>query len=216
MIDKSVANLRQNYTFAGLKKNDLASSPFKQFEIWFKAALDSEVLEPNAMTLATATPDGKPSARIVLLKGFDEKGFVFYTNYDSLKGKQLIANPHAALVFFWERLERQIRIEGKVTKVSPEESDHYFQSRPKASQIGAWTSDQSQVISSREALETKQQQLESYYEELEVLPRPEHWGGFRLSPEIMEFWQGRPSRLHDRLVYYLQPDGSWVIKRLAP
>ncbi len=215
-MHESLANLRQNYTFAGLKKNNLETNPFKQFQNWFAEAIDSKVLEPNAMTLATATSDGKPSARIVLLKGFDERGFVFYTNYESLKGKQLIANPQAALVFFWDTLERQIRIEGKVTKVSAKESDTYFQSRPKASQIGAWTSDQSQVISGREVLEIKHQQLETYYAESEVLPRPEHWGGFRLVPETIEFWQGRPSRLHDRLVYYLQSDGTWEIERLAP
>ncbi|HHP7229315.1 MAG TPA: pyridoxamine 5'-phosphate oxidase [Xenococcaceae cyanobacterium] len=215
-MDRSVADLRQNYTFAGLEETDLDPNPIKQFEVWFQAALDSEVLEPNAMTLATATSDGKPSARIVLLKGFDARGFVFYTNYESLKGKQLIANPQAALVFFWDRLERQIRITGKVTKVSSQESDQYFQSRPKNSQIGAWTSNQSQEIANREVLEQKQQELAAFYAAAAVLPRPQHWGGFRLSPETMEFWQGRPSRLHDRLVYERQVDGSWSIKRLAP
>jgi pyridoxamine 5'-phosphate oxidase len=211
----NIADLRQNYTRAGLIEADAAIDPFQQFHTWFQAALSAQILEPNAMTLATTTAEGKPSARIVLLKDFDVRGFVFYTNYESLKAQQLSENPHAALVFWWGELERQIRIEGRVEKVSPDESDRYFHSRPIASQIGAWASNQSRVVASRDDLENKQLTLEREYQNQEI-PRPPHWGGFRVVPSVMEFWQGRPSRLHDRLRYSLQDDGSWLRERLAP
>jgi pyridoxamine 5'-phosphate oxidase len=216
IVDSSIADLRQNYTLAGLKETDVDSNPLKQFGVWFQQALDADLLEPNAMTLATATPDGKPTARIVLLKGFSDRGFVFYTNYESLKGKQLITNPYAALVFLWDKLERQVRIEGKVEQLSPEESDDYFHSRPKASQLGAWASTQSRVIANREQLEQQLLDLQAQYADDSIIPRPNHWGGFRVVPDRVEFWQGRPSRLHDRLIYCLQDDGNWKIERLSP
>lgn len=215
-MDSSIADLRQNYTLAGLSEADLDSNPIQQFNLWFEQALAADLIEPNAMTLATATADGKPSARIVLLKGVSERGFVFYTNYGSQKGRQLIANPYAALVFHWDKLERQIRIEGKVEKLSSAESLEYFHSRPKASQLGAWTSNQSQVIANREVLEQKLASLQAQYSDEDTIPLPEHWGGFRVVPNRLEFWQGRPSRLHDRLLYDLEADGSWSISRLAP
>jgi pyridoxamine 5'-phosphate oxidase len=215
-VDSSIADLRQNYTLAGLTEVDLDSNPIQQFNLWFEQALAANLIEPNAMTLATATPDGKPSARIVLLKGVSEQGFVFYTNYGSQKGRQLIANPYAALVFLWDKLERQIRIEGKVEKLSSRESLEYFHSRPKASQLGAWTSAQSQVIPNREILEEKLASLQAQYSGEVTIPLPDHWGGFRVIPDRLEFWQGRPSRLHDRLVYNLETDGNWSISRLSP
>ncbi len=215
-MDRNVADLRQNYTYGGLLEGDVKADPIDQFAIWFQDATAADLLEPNAMTLATAEADGKPSARIVLLKDYSDRGFVFYTNYESNKSQQLIANPQAALVFFWDKLERQVRIEGQVVKVSPTESDTYFHSRPLGSQIGAWVSDQSRVISDRQILETKQQNLEQKYQNSQQIPRPEHWGGWRVIPQTIEFWQGRPSRLHDRLVYTLQSDGTWQISRLAP
>ena len=214
-MERKVADLRQNYTFTNLLETKVDSDPIKQFASWFEEALNADLLEPNAMTLATASPDGKPSARIVLLKGYDERGFVFYTNYESTKGRQLIANPQAALVFLWDRLERQVRIEGKVVKIDEEESDNYFHSRPVSSQIGAWTSEQSQVIPNREVLEKRQQELAQKYSDGATIPRPPHWGGFRLIPDVIEFWQGRPSRLHDRLIYRLH-DTTWEIVRLSP
>ena len=215
-MDRNVADLRQNYTYGGLLEEDIKADPIHQFSIWFQDATEADLLEPNAMTLATADADGKPSARIVLLKDYSDRGFVFYTNYESNKSQQLAANPQAALVFFWDKLERQVRIEGKVAKISPTESDDYFHSRPLGSQIGAWVSDQSRVINDREVLETKQRKLEQQYQNSEQIPRPEHWGGWRVIPQTIEFWQGRPSRLHDRLVYNLQSDGTWQISRLAP
>jgi pyridoxamine 5'-phosphate oxidase len=215
-VDSSIADLRQNYTLAGLTETDLDSNPIQQFALWFDQALAADLIEPNAMTLATATAEGKPTARIVLLKGFNEQGFVFYTNYGSQKGQQLIANPYAALVFLWDKLERQIRIEGQVEKLSADESLAYFHSRPKASQLGAWTSAQSQVIPNREVLEQKLVSLQEQYSGDATIPLPEHWGGFRVIPNRIEFWQGRPSRLHDRLVYDLQMDGNWSISRLSP
>jgi pyridoxamine 5'-phosphate oxidase len=214
-MDLSVADLRKNYTRQGLNEADADLNPFKQFRRWFEEAVAAELPEPNAMTLATATPEGKPSARIVLLKDFDETGFVFYTNYHSQKGSELVANPWGAIAFWWAQLERQVRIEGQVEKVSAAESDQYYHSRPHGSQLGAWASDQSHAIASREVLETRLQQLKEEYEAKEI-PRPPHWGGFRLIPTEIEFWQGRPNRLHDRLRYRREPDESWVRERLSP
>lgn len=214
-MDTTVADLRKEYTLQGLKETDVDANPFKQFQTWFSQALQAQLPEPNAMTVATIGSDGKPSARIVLLKDFDENGFVFYTNYDSNKGQQLAKNPWAALVFWWPELERQVRIEGPVEKVSAQESDTYFHSRPIGSQIGAWVSEQSQVISGREVLENRLQELTAKYEGQEV-PRPPHWGGYRVTPKEIEFWQGRPSRLHDRLIYKLLDNSNWSIQRLSP
>lgn len=215
-MDSSIADLRQNYTLAGLSETEVAADPIQQFQAWFQQALEANLIEPNAMTLATATPDGKPTARIVLLKGVNEQGFVFYTNYESQKGQQLIANPYAALVFLWDKLERQVRIEGKVEQLQPTESEAYFHSRPRASQLSAWASDQSRVIRDRDILEQKLTDLKAQYTEDTAIPLPPHWGGFRIVPNRIEFWQGRLSRLHDRLVYDVQTDGSWQIQRLAP
>jgi pyridoxamine 5'-phosphate oxidase len=209
-----IADLRKNYTQAGLLETDVAGDPVQQFKLWFEQAVAANLLEPNAMTIATVTAEGKPSARIVLLKGFDEHGFVFYTNYNSQKGVELQQCPYAALVFLWGDLERQVRIEGKVELVAIEEATAYFHSRPASSQLGAWASDQSSVIGNRSILETRLQQLEAEYIEREI-PKPAHWGGFRVVPTEIEFWQGRPSRLHDRLRYQLV-DGVWKIDRLAP
>ncbi len=215
-MDTSVANLRQDYTKQGLREIDLDTDPFKQFKKWFDQALNAQLPEPNAMTLATATIEGKPSARMVLLKDFSDRGFVFYTNYQSHKGQELATNPQAALVFWWAELERQVRIEGKVGQVSPQESDEYFHSRPINSQLGAWVSNQSQIVNSREVLEQRQAQLKTKYAQ-QTIPRPQHWGGFRVVPTEIEFWQGRPSRLHDRLLYRRQEDdNSWLIERLSP
>ncbi|MGB6103394.1 MAG: pyridoxamine 5'-phosphate oxidase [Pusillimonas sp.] len=209
----SVADIRQNYEKFELLETSLAADPFEQFTLWFNDALKAGVPEPNAMTLATSTLAGRPSARIVLLKGFDARGFVFYTNYLSRKGHELAENPSASLLFFWPSLERQVRLEGAIEKVSPAESDEYFHSRPLGSRIGAWVSPQSQPIT-RTELEARAAELtESLGAEP---PRPEHWGGYRLVPDRVEFWQGRPSRLHDRLVYQLDAGQAWSRVRLAP
>jgi pyridoxamine 5'-phosphate oxidase len=207
-----IADLRKDYTRDGLASGD--PNPFRQFELWFEQALAAQLLEPNAMTLATVTAEGKPDARIVLLKGFDDRGFVFYTNFRSHKGQQLAENPHAALVFLWGDLERQVRIVGSVEKATHEEADNYFYSRPLGSRLGAWASTQSEVVPSREHLLERMTEFEAQYQDREI-PRPEHWGGFRVIPTEFEFWQGRPSRLHDRLRYRLQ-NGEWGVDRLAP
>jgi pyridoxamine 5'-phosphate oxidase len=210
-----IAALRQNYALRSLAESDVSPDPIVQFGHWFDEAIDSKVLEPNAFSLGTATPDGKPSVRTVLLKGFDHQGFIFYTNYESRKGEELNANPQGAMLFTWLDLQRQIRIEGAIEKVSVEESLDYFQSRPLGSQIGAWSSPQSRPIESREVLEKKQAALAAQYTGVEKLPLPPFWGGYRLKPLCFEFWQGRESRLHDRVVYTLV-DGNWKIGRLAP
>ncbi|HEX8981359.1 MAG TPA: pyridoxamine 5'-phosphate oxidase [Ktedonobacterales bacterium] len=212
----NIADLRHEYMLRGLDESEVDADPFRQFHVWFEAAVAAEHPEPNAMTVATATPDGVPSARMTLLKGVDERGFIFYTNYESRKGRELAANPQAALILFWVLLERQVRIEGHVERVEPELSDAYFHSRPTGSQLGSAISPQSQVIASREVLEQRYADLERTYANGEI-PRPPHWGGFRVIPDVIEFWQGRQSRLHDRLRYTRNPnDGTWRIERLAP
>jgi pyridoxamine 5'-phosphate oxidase len=216
MLDpQAVAELRQESRRRGLDEAEAADDPFAQFAAWFAEIQALSALEPTAMTLATATPEGRPSARMVLLKGFDARGFVFYTNYDSRKGGELAANPWAALVFYWPELERQVRIEGSVAPVSREESDAYYAGRPLGSRLGTWASAQSRVIPSRAVLEARMAELEAQYPDGEV-PRPPNWGGFRVTPSAIEFWQGRLNRLHDRLRYTRQPDGGWRRDRLSP
>ena len=210
----SLSDLRKEYIRAGLDESDADADPIEQFRKWFDEALAADLHEPNAMTLATATPDGKPSARVVLLKGFDARGFVFYTNYEGRKGRELAENPRAALVFYWGELERQVRAEGRVWRVLEEESDAYYASRPRGSRLGAWASAQSRSVERRELVEERLRELEREYAGREV-PRPPFWGGYRVEPEEIEFWQGRENRLHDRLVYRRSSDG-WRIERLQP
>ena len=208
-----IAQLRKNYTFGQLSETDVPGNPLPLFQLWFDQAVRAECPEPNSMTLATADQSGNPSARIVLLKGADENGFTFFTNYDSQKGRDLAVRPQAALLFHWHELERQVRIQGVVERVSASESDEYFHSRPSASRIGAWASPQSAAIPNREFLEEAEKRFKAKFGD--APPRPEHWGGYRLRPTEIEFWQGRPSRLHDRIHYKL--DGStWQVNRLAP
>lgn len=209
----SIADLRQVYQKSVLLESSLAPSPLQQFSTWFDEAVKADVVEPNAMTLSTSDAKGRPSARIVLLKGIDDRGLVFFTNYQSRKGSNLADQPWASLLFFWPTLERQVRLEGMVEKIAEAESDRYFESRPLGSRIGAWASPQSQPIS-RDELEARTRQLA---ESLGPQPaRPPYWGGYRLLPQRVEFWQGRPSRLHDRLVYQLDEQGQWQVVRLAP
>jgi pyridoxamine 5'-phosphate oxidase len=207
--------VRKDYQRFNLREEDLDSDPIRQFHVWFDQALLCEVAEVNAMALATATPDGRPSVRIVLLRGIDDRGFTFFTNYESRKARELESNPFASMVCFWHELERQVRIEGRVERVSAEDSDSYFHGRPAGSRLGAWASPQSQVISGRDELEAQFRELEERYPDGSI-PRPPNWGGYRLLPDAIEFWQGRPNRLHDRLRYTRQPQGGWLVERLAP
>jgi pyridoxamine 5'-phosphate oxidase len=211
----SIASIRTEYTKATLDIDSVHHNPIEQFGQWFNEALAAKVQEPTAMHLATVSESGRPAGRVVLLKGVEDSRFVFYTNYQSRKGVELDSNPVCALTFFWSELERQIRIEGLVSRVSKTRSDEYFQSRPRDSQIGAWTSPQSSVLKSRAVLDERAGEMEKRFEGQNPLPRPHQWGGYEVEPFMLEFWQGRPSRLHDRIVY-LKTDKGWEIKRLAP
>jgi len=206
---------RYEHAAHGLRRRDLDPDPIKQFSNWFTAAIEAEIRDVNATSLATAGHDGKPTVRIVLLKGFDSDGFVFFTNYESEKGLQLEANPYAALAFYWIELDRQIRISGRAERTSREESERYFRSRPVGSQLGAWASRQSEVLDARRVLDARMAEMTERYGD-KPIPLPPHWGGYRVIPDVIEFWQGRPNRLHDRFRYRLQSDGSWLIERLAP
>lgn len=219
MDNELLQNLRRDYRAASLDIGDVQNDPFQQFQKWFSEAVEVSADEPNAMTLATVSPEGKPSARVVLLKGFDNQGFVFYTNYTSKKANDIAQNPNVALCFWWYALERQVRIEGEIEKVSEEESSAYFRSRPRGSQIGALASPQSQVVTDREELEKNFSDLLAKYGNTEggsIIPKPAHWGGYRVRPTSIEFWQGRRSRLHDRLRYVFIGEGEWRIERIAP
>jgi pyridoxamine 5'-phosphate oxidase len=210
-----LSKLRREYSKESLDVSTILPDPIEQFGRWFHEAIEAEVLEPNAMNLSTINEDNRPSSRIVLLKGVEEKKFVFYTNYQSTKGKELTRNPACALTFFWPELERQIRIEGTAERVDDERSEKYFQSRPRSSQIGAWTSPQSTIIEARSILEERALQIEKRFEGMALLPKPKQWGGFQIDPLVIEFWQGRPSRLHDR-IQFAKVDGVWKVYRLAP
>jgi pyridoxamine 5'-phosphate oxidase len=214
-MNNNIADIRRDYQLQTLLETNIAADPFVQFGRWWDEAVKSELDEVNAMTLATASATGLPDARVVLLKSYTDRGFVFFTNYSSRKGKELAENPRACLVFFWKELERQVRITGSVEKVIASESDEYFNSRPEGSRIGAWASPQSTVIESREVIEQNILQYQQKFDSVEI-ERPPHWGGYIVIPTVIEFWQGRPSRLHDRLQYSKMENGSWKIERLAP
>ena len=211
----AIADLRKDYSKASLDIADVLPDPMKQFEKWFNEAMNAQVMEPNAMNLATVSESGKPTSRIVLLKGIEDQQFVFYTNYQSVKGRELEKNPACALTFFWPELERQIRVEGTAERVDTSQSEAYFQSRPRGSQIGAWASPQSAIIDSRDILQERVTQLEKKFAGQSALPKPNQWGGYKILPLMVEFWQGRPSRLHDR-IQYIKVDGKWKTYRLAP
>ena len=215
VVYMNLAELRREYTLAGLTESDLAADPIEQFQKWFQQALDAGIIEPNAMVLATATKTGIPSTRVVLLKSVDQRGFTFFTNYESRKAQELAENPRASLTFPWVALERQVVVDGTVTKTSREEAAAYFSLRPRGSRLGAWVSTQSKVIPSRQLLEERLREVERKYPGEEI-PLPPYWGGYLLAPQEIEFWQGRPNRLHDRLRYARQPNGSWRIERLSP
>ncbi len=215
-MDPRATHARKDYDRGSLDEATVDPDPVRQFAAWYDAAVAAGIPEPEAMTLATATADGRPSARVVLLRSFDARGFCFFTNYESRKGRELADNPHAAVTFHWAELERQVRIEGRVERTTAAESDAYFQSRPSGSRLGAWSSPQSRVISNREALEALVARYRAEHPDDAAIPRPPHWGGFRLVPERIEFWQGRPSRLHDRLRFEREPAGGWKLERLAP
>lgn len=215
MEQADIADLRREYEGHGLLESDAPDDPVEMFARWFEQATEAGVYEPNAMTLATASAEGEPASRIVLLKGFDHRGFTFFTNYESDKGRHLRDNPRASLTFYWDRLHRQVRITGAVAQVSREETAAYFRSRPRGSRLGAWASAQSRVLADREALDRRYAELEARHEGEEV-PVPPHWGGYRVAPESIEFWQGRTSRLHDRLRYRRSANGPWTLERLAP
>ncbi|WP_420476174.1 pyridoxamine 5'-phosphate oxidase [Noviherbaspirillum sp. ST9] len=210
----SIADLRRDYSRASLTETDVHPNPVDQFSKWLHEAIDAQVPEANAMTVSTATAEGRPSSRILLIKDVDQRGFTFFTNYESRKGRELDSNPFASLLFYWIELERQVRIEGRVERITDEENDAYFNSRPVKSRLGAIASAQSRPVASREVLEARVQEVEKQYGDHPV--RPPHWGGYRLVPDYLEFWQGRPSRLHDRIAYTRQADGSWQLQRLQP
>lgn len=214
-MSKSLAELRHEYALGALSKADVDPDPIKQFQRWLREAIDAQLPEPNAMTLATADRTGRPYARVLLLKDCDADGFVFFTNYHSDKGRQLAENPHAALVFLWLELERQVRIEGTVAKIPGAESEAYFRSRPRESRLGSLASRQSQIVASRQVLDERFQRLAAQYPD-DNIPMPHHWGGYRVRPELLEFWQGRHGRMHDRLRYRLRKDGDWLLERLEP
>lgn len=209
-------NIRQEYHSQILEIHDMAASPFHQFHDWFQDVLKADIADPNAMTLSTATQGGRPSSRVVLLKDYSEKGFSFFTNYESRKGREIDDNPFVSLNFFWKELHRQVRIEGRVEKLPLKDSETYFQSRPRGSQVGAWASPQSGFIENRKVLDKKIEEIQKRFEGQEVLPLPPFWGGYLVVPDAFEFWQGQPSRLHDRFLYELQRDGEWRVLRVAP